>query len=286
MLLAQQYNVMFNPGVSGPTATPTATPGGSSWAKTFDDDHNSDHSDWVGYDALAAGGAAGVCTENAGSSGSIEPSDESSGTLQGSCNFVNSAQGSQPSDRDQWGFMQHGDAVDFVGPMLRATSGNMANNEYAYAARCSGTILSEIRICDGSSNDGDCITMGDGTNPGGTFINPDDAILFAVANEDDDTVLCMWVFDSTVMGGLDICNDPEDWGNAMYCLNDDGSPLSPGSKLDDFVDCGGDTVCEGWASTGPDDFKNFPALGQVNVRAYSGSGSATMFSTRTCGGTL
>jgi hypothetical protein len=270
MLLAQQYNVMFNPGVSGPTATPTATPGGSSWAKTFDDDHNTDHSDWVGYGI--------TCTENAGSSEDLSP-----GAAQGSCNFTGS---SQPTDADQWGFMEFGDSVANAGPMLRSTSGNMTESEYMYAARVNGASLIEIRVCDGNDtySDSNCTTMDTGIDPGANYAGDGDAILFAVANEEDDTVLCLWVFDSTVIGGLDICNDSADWGNAVYCINDDGTP--PTSKLDDFIDCGDETDCNGWASDGPNDNKGWPGAGQVNVRTYSGSGSNADFSTHTCGGTL
>jgi hypothetical protein len=272
MLLAQQYNVMFNPSVSGPTATPTATPTtepGGSWAVTFDTTHDSASGDWEGYGI--------TCTEGSGVLDYTE-------TDQGSCNFTGTGEGNaQPTDDDQWGFMEFGAAVDYVGPMLRSTSGNMATGEFAYAARGSGDSLIEIRVCDGDLNDSDCTTMGEGINPGDDPGEAGDGILFAVAGEGDNTVLCMWAFD--VVGATDYC-DSANWGLAHICMNDDQTPLSPGSKLDDFINCS-TTICLSWGGDGPDQSeKGFPVTTQYNVRAYSGSTASDDFSTHTCGGTL
>jgi hypothetical protein len=260
---AQQYNVPFNP---------RAAPGGGEgeWAKTFDDLHDADHSDWVGYGTI-------TCTENSGSSGDLSP-----GATQGSCDFTGA---SQPTHADQWGFMEFGESVGASGPMLRSKDGDMSSVEFAYAARVNGSTILEMRVCDGDSQDADCLTLGGGTgiDPGGTFNGDGDGILFGVANTETNTVLCVWVFEA--VGETDYC-DSANWGEADYCINDDGSPLSPGSKLDEFINCSGDTTCNSWGGSGPLDLKGYPHSSQLNVRAYSGSGLNEDFSTRTCGGTL
>ena len=264
VLMGQGYNIPFNP---------PAVAGGGGPTATFDDDHNTDHSDWVGYGI--------TCTENAGGSGDLSPNCCVS-SAQGACNFTGTA---QPTHEDQWMFMEYGSAVTFVGPMLRSKNGDMTSSEYAYASRADNGTTLVVRVCDGDAGDGDCTTMGSGTSPaGGPYAGEGDGIIMGVANSGADTVICAWVID--VVGATDYC-DSANWGNATYCISDTATPAA--SALDDWIDCGGDTVCEDWGTDGPTQSgKGYPAGTQLNVRAYSGDSSpdSNDFSTHTCGGTL
>jgi len=255
--------------------TPIAAPG---LTATFDDNHNSDHSDWVGYGTL-------TCTENAAASGNLSP-----GASRGSCNFTGGDQGAQPTSADQWGVMQYPTNVDDSGVALRTKDGDMGSTEYFYAARWEPTNVI-IRVCDGDLNDSDCATLG---GVGGGFAHGEgatianDQLFFAVAGTGDDTVLCAWVVPATFINTM--C-DPDNWVgilDATYCINDDGTPVGEGGGvLDSYIDCGVNTECDSWGTDGPDDLKGFQDGGTFkNVRAYAGNTTEANFSTRTCGGAL
>ena len=239
--MGQSYNHQFSPrgAADGPV-------------KTFEDDFAADITGWTGYDLS-------TCSH------SLSQMDED---VKGTCNYNGSTEGVQPSEDDSWAVAEWASGNNNAGIALRTKTVDMTNTEYFYVARSSNANSSLFRVCDGDTNDANCETMGE--NPIRSYDHGVQEIgmrlLFAVAGTGDDTVLCYQFYPAS--DGTDYCV-PANWGNFERCMNDDGTPEN--SKLDSFIDCGGDTLCDTWGSLGPDDWKDFPAAGQSNTRWYNGS---------------
>jgi len=199
---------------------------------------------------------------------------------QGSCNYDGAqSEGTQPSSDDMWGVAEWANTINHSGIALRTKNADMTGTEYFYVARNQTDTIQIFRICDGDNRDADCATMGANFNHGIEEVGMRQ--ILAVAGSGDDTVLCVKYFPAA--DSTDYC-DPSNWSfNFQRCLNDDGTPTN--DKLDAYIDCGGDTQCDGWDEDGPDNNKGFPASGQLNVRWYHGTtGGASV--ANVCGGDL
>jgi hypothetical protein len=249
MLLAQQYNVMFNPGgAPGPTATPTATPEPGVPEITLNDDFSADNGNWATRSGMW------YCNIVAGE---LETEDI------GICHYSGADQGTQPTSRNQWALLEHGaNPINHRGPVLRVASGssNPGSGVYNYAARCSGDLL--IRSCNSDAVCLDIAAIGsDCDNIEG------DQIALAVDGEGDLTELCVWYWIDGVDSDPSDWTDPTTWGNPDLCTSADGN-IDNDNMLAVI-----DTVPEdivNWGSTGPDDRYGFPDEGQTDIGIYSG----------------
>jgi len=250
------------------------------WVDSFNVDYTcTDCNNWT---APATGT---TCTVNGGSGSGLGP--RLVGSSWTSCVYdgLDADKGPMSSTADHWVGGRFGGNSDYSGGALRTPSGDIGDSQYFYGMWWNATTIT-IRVCDGSSNDSNCDTGsmcsyshgGDGASVGDSFV-------YAVSGDGDDTdELCVWLFDDGTSGTTDRC-DSSTWGDATFCCAD-GTTID-NSEWDNYdIDCGTNTQCTSWGSTGPDDIsgKGFPSTSNVYTRLYDGGGGTSWV--RGCGGDL
>jgi hypothetical protein len=248
MLLAQQYNVMFNPGgPPGPTATPTATPLPASFVETlndpFDDDYN--YEEWGGM-----GSSCAVSTGVLTAPGS------------GLCHYPiagGERVGTHPTTHNHWAAAKFSSTNgDSFGVAVRVKSSDPGGGDYNYVGRCSGGAI-QLRVCHSGDN---CADLG----AGGTCNNTTNSkIALMVAGTEAATELCGWSWASAADEGD--WSDPATWKTADFCVAAD-------TTLNLLDDVAADEDVDVWAGGGPGTLRGWPDTGNTNISLYSGIGQA------------